>query len=532
MRRTTGCHGSARLFVRAVSISAFLIAADTVPARGAPVWTRLELIENTAEGPAFDRCQIEATLEKGETARWRVFYGEAGADSDSGWSAIRSSSGCVRVASDHAAPAWALRGSPYFQVDVALGHARVSAREVLVDAAFSIRKLSGFAQGGAPAYETRTERRTLRVPQDGGAVVPILIASPRETDQFRIRELLLKFHVSAVGARPPVAYGEIAIAADVPRAEITLDGGFAGRTSSDGPVLLHAVRAGEREIVVRDASRREARTIARVEKGHRTSLSLALLKGSPTSADGLRPLGRNPQGGEEFWREKDGAIVVRIPGGEFQMGSPEEKGEPSEHPRHAVRVHGFLIDKTEVTWGQYRRFLAASNRPRPKSPVWGTPEAFPVSGVTWDEARSFCDWAGGRLPTEAEWERAARGDDSRRFPWGDTFDPWRCNTRDGGPHAPTAAGSYPDCVSPYGVLDLAGSVSEWCSDWYVDKYDSGSPAQDPTGPETGTTHVLRGGNWMSPSDWVRVSSRQGIEPGWPGPMLGFRCGQDDRKDRK
>ena len=520
---------AARVLAWAVVVPAFMIAAHSAQARAAPVWTRLELVENTAEGPAFDRCQIEATLERGQTARWRFFYGEARADPSSGWSAIRSSSGCAQIGTEGVATTWTLRGSPYFFVDVAVGQASDSGREVLIEAAISVQRLTGFAQGGAPAYETRTEKRTLRVPEGGSAVVPILVASEKETDQFRVRELLLKFRASAAGSRPKVVYGEIAVAADVPRAEVFLDGGFVGRTSSDGPVVLGAVRVGDREVIVQDASGREARAVARVEKGRRASLSLILMKGSPASEDGLRPLGRNPQGGEELWREKDGAIVVRIPGGEFQMGGPEAEGDPPEHPRHAVRVDGFLMDKTEVTWGQYNLFLAASSRPPPKSPIWGMPEAFPASNITWDDARAFCTWAGGRLPTEAEWERAARGDDARQYPWGNTFDPWRCNTRDGGPHAPTPVAAYPDCVSPYGVLDLAGSVSEWCSDWYDEAYYAKSPAENPAGPETGTRRVLRGGAWMSSSFAVRGASRLGIEPTLLGPMQGFRCAADDRK---
>ena len=149
--------------------------------------------------------------------------------------------------------------------------------------------------------------------------------------------------------------------------------------------------------------------------------------------------------------------------------------------------------------------------------------------MTWDEAHAFCAWVGGRLPTEAEWERAARGDDSRQYPWGNNWDPWRCNTLDGGPHAPTPAAAYPDCVGPYGVLDLAGSVLEWCSDWYDEAYYAKSPVENPTGPETGETRVSRGGAWMSPSLSTRVASRLGISPGWGGPMQGFRCVQDDRK---
>jgi len=498
-------------------------------AAAGPVWVRLELVENTAEGPAYDRCQIEATLGKGETARWRLSYGEARADSSSGWAAVRASSGCAQAGTERAATAWASRGSPYVLVDVALGKASVSGREVLFDAAFSVQRLTGFTQGGAPAYETRTEKRTVRVPEGGNAVVPILAASQKETDEFRVRELFLKFRASVAGTRPPVEYGELTVTADVPRAEIFLDGGLVGRTSSDGPVVLAAVRVGKREVIVRDASGREAHAVAPVEKGRRASLSLTLMKGSAASADGLRPLGRNPQGGEEFWREKDGAIVVRIPGGEFQMGSPEGQGEPPEHPQHAVRVNGFLMDKTEVTWDQYKRFMAASSQPPPKSPIWGMPEAFPASSITWEEARAFCAWAGGRLPTEAEWERAARGDDARQYPWGNTFDPWRCNTRDGGPHAPTPAAAYPDCVSPYGVLDLAGSVAEWCSDSYEKAYGAEGPAKTPANPEGGKTRVSRGGQWMSSSFAVRSASRLGMEPAWAGPMQGFRCARDDRK---
>jgi formylglycine-generating enzyme required for sulfatase activity len=489
---------------------------------------RLDLVENTVEGPAFDRCQIEATMERGQTARWRLFYGEARADANGGWSAVRSASGCAQVRSAHAAPAWAFRGSPYFLVDVALERASVSGREVLIAARFSVQRLTGFAPSGAPAYETSTEERILGVPAEGSAVVPIFIATAKEADEFRVRELLLRFHAGAAGSTPPVEYGELAVAADVPRAEIFLDGGAVGRTSGEGPVVLGAVRVGEREVVVQDASGRQARAVARVNKGRRTSLALTLMKDVAGSVNGLRPLGPNRQGAEELWREKDGAIVVRIPGGEFQMGSPEAEGEPAEHPQHAVRVGGFLMDKAEVTWGQFRRFLsAAASQPPPQSPVWGMPEALPVSSVTWEEARAFCAWAGGRLPTEAEWERAARGDDGRQYPWGNTFDPWRCNTRDGGPHAPSAAGAYADCVSPQGVLDLTGSVLEWCSDGYEEAYYATSPAENPRGPESGTRRASRGGAWMSPSQSARTASRLGVDPAWHGPMQGFRCVQDE-----
>ena len=188
------------------------------------------------------------------------------------------------------------------------------------------------------------------------------------------------------------------------------------------------------------------------------------------------------------------------------------------------------MDKTEVTWGQYKRFLAASSQPPPKSPVWGMPEAFPASSMTWHEARAFCAWAGGRLPTEAEWERAARGDDSRQYPWGNTFDPWRCNTqRWRSPRADSRPLRTRTVSAP-----MESSISREAS-------RSGARIGTTTrttrrarlriqrDPRPGQRRVSRGGDWMNASSLVRAASRLGIEPAWPGPMLGFRCAQDDRK---
>src|SRR5262245_14681159 len=241
------------------------------PPRAEAVWARLELVENSAEGTAYDRCQIEATLQKGQEAHWRLFYGEARADSASGWSAIRPSSGCGPSGSEAAAKAWLLTGAPYFLTDVTLGQASVAGSEILLDATLSMQTLTGFGPDGAPAYEAKTEQRTVRVPDGGSAVVPILVASARETDEFQVRELLVKFRARPAAGGSPVEYGEVAVTADVPRAEIFLDGGYVGRTSADAPVVLTAVRVGEHEVIVRDASGREARAVARVGKGRKSA---------------------------------------------------------------------------------------------------------------------------------------------------------------------------------------------------------------------------------------------------------------------
>jgi sulfatase modifying factor 1 len=526
---------AARSFCRALALFALIAIVCGSPTKAAvkasAVWVRLELVENASDGSAFNRCEIEGTLKPRHALSSRIFYGEAQAGAAASWEPVRPQSGCGLVASERAANPWTLRGSPYLVVDVTLEPDATSQNEVRLQASVTIRRLTAYGTDGKPAYDEHIKTRMLRVPPGSSAVIPILVASREETEAFGVRELLLRFRVA--GSHPRIEYGEVAVTSDVPRAKIFLDGGLVGRTSSDGPFVLSAVRTGKRKIAVVDPSGREARAFARIEKGSRAKVSLTILPTSASSSPGrLRPIGRNPHGSEEFWREKDSALVVRIPGGEFRMGSADGEGEQNEHPQHAVRVQGFLMDKTEVTWGQYKRFLATLSQPPPKSPVWGMPEALPVSSISWGEAGAFCAWAGGRLPTEAEWERAARGDDARRYPWGNTFEPWRCNTRDGGPHAPTPAADYPDCVSPYGVLDLSGSVSEWCSDWYEDMYYAKSPAENPTGPENGTRRVSRGGAWMNAAEFIRVVSRAGIEPTWHGPMQGFRCVQDDNKEEE
>jgi len=241
---------------------------------------------------------------------------------------------------------------------------------------------------------------------------------------------------------------------------------------------------------------------------------------------GLEAIGRNTQGLEEFRNLKDGAVMVRVPGGAFTMGC--DTGLDSEKPARTVQIDAFLMDKTEVTVGRYRRFVEEAKYlteverrgyglilkknfwykvPGTSWRVPGYPstEEHPVTCVTWADAAAYARWAGNELPTEAQWERAARGSDGRSHPWGEGKAAERACF---GAALPTPAGSFPGGASPWGILDLAGNVSELCSDWWDPRAYDAPERRNPKGPDRGDTHVLRGGSWTDPSDKELRSSRR------------------------
>ncbi|MCC7264180.1 MAG: formylglycine-generating enzyme family protein, partial [Candidatus Latescibacteria bacterium] len=219
----------------------------------------------------------------------------------------------------------------------------------------------------------------------------------------------------------------------------------------------------------------------------------------------------------------DGGVAVWIPAGKFTMGSGA--GNRDERPAHLVDLDGFYLDLNPVTNAQYGAFVAATGyQPRHWKPVAGSRDLAAVN-LSWEDARLYTEWAGKRLPTEAEWEKAARGTEGRVYPWGNTFDARRASVLGNDYNRVSPVGSFPTGASPYGVLDLAGNVWEWVADWYGADFYGRSQAHNPRGPEQGEHRVLRGGAWICHPRYLRGAQREHQPPSHHSRFVGFRCAQ-------
>jgi formylglycine-generating enzyme required for sulfatase activity len=253
--------------------------------------------------------------------------------------------------------------------------------------------------------------------------------------------------------------------------------------------------------------------------------------------EAMAPRPVQPPSPEKTIVGRDGSPMVLVPAGEFLMGSQTE----DDAPPHRVYLDSFYIDRHEVTNYRYLKFVEATRHRAPQHVVdpqydlWaGTTLSqgvsdLPVVNVDWFDAAAYCRWAGKRLPTEAEWEKAARGTDNRLYPWGNeapSLARLNFSRRWQGAHTLQPVGNYEAGNSPYGAQDMAGNVWEWVGDWYdAGSYAAGS-ARNPQGPSSGSSKILRGGSWTNSADTVRTTHRREEDPDMRNSDSGFRCARD------
>jgi len=240
-----------------------------------------------------------------------------------------------------------------------------------------------------------------------------------------------------------------------------------------------------------------------------------------------RALAAQNPGAGAVKRNAHGIPLIYVPAGTFIMGNDRDD---HAQPQRDVTIDAFWIAKYDVTVAQFRDYCTATKYAfdwGANKPKWGWSDKYPMVNVTWSEARAYCQWAGGDLPTEAQWEKAARGADGRTYPWGNTWDPTklRCSTESvEQAGSPVSVGRYPKGMSPYGCMDMAGNVFQWCLDWYG-PYDR-SVFTNPTGPTSGNERVLRGGCWANPwTDSFQCASRFAFDPSFRYYTYGFRLAQ-------
>ena len=348
-------------------------------------------------------------------------------------------------------------------------------------------------------------------------VVPLTLRGGQQTDLQDVRLEKVVSHIAT-----------LTIASTPSGATIYVDGRKIGRTPLQGHEIDTGV-AREKQVEVRlDFPDYRSQVAKLTLKGGQETPWDVRLEKIPQTQQAMLPSGAPPEG------------MALIPAGEFQMGSNE--GDSDETPVHTVYVDAFYMDIYEVTTGQYLRFVRETGH---RSPNWGSVAEYsptkghPMISVSWYDAMAYAKWAGKRLPTEAEWEKAARGGlVGKKYPWGDSIDSSKAKYRDSSKaeynydydsRNTTAVGIYPP--NGYGLYDMASNVWEWCLDAYNEDFYKNSTRENPVAEVDSVTRltinfntrVLRGGSWINPPVHLRVTARRGSSPSFTGDNVGFRC---------
>ena len=353
------------------------------------------------------------------------------------------------------------------------------------------------------------------------------------------------------------AVGSLAVTSKIPDVEVWLGDRKLGETTRGGTLLVPDLPAGTYQLKARKPAHKDWTRTVEVTADKRADLTIDIEELAYPSVI----------------RGEDGAEMVLVPAGDFWMGNTpdglgpvrefckrvpkanvcrEEHYERDELPRRRVTLDPFYIDRFEVTNALFEKFVRATGhrtlaelqrgsavwrwengswtRSSVANAYWRAPTGpgsaaeptHPVVQVSWNDAAAYCKWAGKRLPTEAEWEKAARGPDGRRYPWGDAWDSNKANG-EAKLKRTTPVGSYWQVASPYGAQDMAGNVWEWVADWYAEDYYKTGPTHNPRGPEGGEFRVARGGSWLDHPAVLATSHRLPIAPSYAVNVVGFRC---------
>ena len=367
-------------------------------------------------------------------------------------------------------------------------------------------------------------------PRPRSAPLPIRVRQEEATAPANQPVPVAATYTSNVPINPPSPEPHAAqiVVRTSPDAQVYLDDGFKGEAGGQGRLVIDDAAPGNHNLRVSLAGKRDNEQRVSVAAGQVAVLEVALidaeLPSPPTPIEAPRPRVSAPRAGPVRENAKDGLKYVWVDPGTFTMGCSAGDDEclDSEKPAHQVTIsRGFWVGQTPVTVSAYLRFSGSNGRRMPPAPTFNVAwadENMPIVNVTWNEAQAYCGWVGGRLPTEAEWEYAARGgsSDSR---YGNLDEVAWYNNNSGRQTHEVAQKR----ANGFGLHDVLGNVWEWCNDWYDDHYYPSSPLQDPQGPGYGQFRVLRGGSWSSYFRLVRASYRFRVYPNVRITDLGFRC---------